>query len=151
MTIKTEIEALKQDGIIHAEAVESWAKANPESALHRALEWDAEKGAYQYRLYQIRRLIQIHVVEEDRTPKVVSLSIDRTRGGGYRDLREVAATPDLLEILLRDAIGELRRVQAKYAMIKALAKVWGAVDDAHQAMQVTVPPKAADHTARSVS
>jgi hypothetical protein len=55
---------------------------------------------------------------------MVSLSIDRVQGGGYRSLDDVVAIPDLRQVLLEDAFRELGRIQAKYQRVQELASVW---------------------------
>lgn len=132
MTIKDELLALKnEEGFCVAEEVREWAKQHPESALHGAIQWDVEKAAHEYQLWQIRRLISIHVVTIDGDRKFVSLSIDRTReGGGYRDIDEVMPVPDLRKIMLDDALRELERLQAKYNRVVELAQVWTAANEA---------------------
>jgi hypothetical protein len=131
MTIKDEILAIKQqspDGLFHCEAGHDWAKSHPESLLHKALEWDNEKAGYEWRISQIRQLVRLHVVNSDGDPQLVSLSFDRAKDGGYRDIGDVLSDRDLTAILLRDALAELERVQAKYAKVSELAAVWQAAD-----------------------
>ncbi len=130
MTIETELMALRNaDGLIVVETVWEWAKANTRSELHRSLEWNKDKAAKEYQLWQIRRLVALHIRTEQGDRQAISLSIDRVRdGGGYRDLDQVLARKDLHEIMLEDALGELDRVQAKYDRLKELTPVWEARD-----------------------
>ena len=131
MTIASELLAIQQanpDNILHASDAVAWARANPGSALHKAIEWNDERAADEFRLVQVRRLIQLHIVAEDGTPKLVSLSFDRENGGGYRSISDVVKVPDLREVMLLDALRELERVQKKYARIEALAAVWTATE-----------------------
>lgn len=128
--IRTEllnIQKASADKMLHAEHVVAWAKRNKSSALHRQFEWDNSKAANEYRIWQARRLIQINVVTEDGGPQVVSLSVDRGKGGGYRDVRDVLSSRELSEIMLRDALAELNRVQARFVRVKELTGVWAAV------------------------
>ncbi len=127
MSLKSELMALQSaadQGILHAEAVVSWARMHPDSALHRSIQWDDAIAAREHRLWQARQLIQLHIRDERGEPLMVSLSIDRQGGGGYRPIADVAKTPELREIMLSDALSELERVQAKYARVKELETVW---------------------------
>lgn len=127
MSIRSELLSIQHacpDGVLHASDVVAWAKENAESALHSAIEWNNKKAADAHRLWQVRQLIQLHVVTEDGAPQLVSLSIDRKVGGGYRSVSDVVEKPDLRAILLQDALDELERVQAKYQRVEALATVW---------------------------
>lgn len=135
MSIRSELLSLQHSdpqNVLHVEDVVRWAAENPDSALHSAIEWDDSKAAYEYRLSQIRHLIQLHVVNEDRTPLLVSLSIDRHAGGGYRSVEDVGRVPDLREVMLADALAELERTRVKYARVQELAKVWEEADAARQ-------------------
>lgn len=131
MTIKSELLTIQHastDNILHAGDVVEWARDNPESALHRAIEWNNQKAADAHRLWQVRQLIAVHVVSDDGAPMVVSLSIDRNAAGGYRAISDVAEKPDLREIMLADALAELERVQLKYQRVTELSKVWEEAD-----------------------
>lgn len=131
MTIRDELLNFKnEDGLIRVEEAESWARSNPDSALHQSLEWDDAKAGQAYRFMQVRRLIAIHIVNEEGTRQVVSLSIDRTKpGGGYREVEDVVKAKPLRDVMLSDALAELERVQAKYQTLQELAEVWAAKDN----------------------
>lgn len=122
------IQAADPGGILHPEKAVAWAKSHKSSALYRALEWNDNKAAAEYRLSQIRRLIQIYVVTGDGRPQLVSLTIDRSNGGGYRPIEKVVADPDLAAELLKDALHELERVREHYEWIKSLQPIWNEVD-----------------------
>lgn len=128
--VKQELLALADasTGMIHCDSVERWARNHEGSALYARLEWDDSKAGYQWRLHQIRGLVQLHIVAEDRTPQYVSLQIDRGTGGGYRPLDKVLSSRDLSEALLKDALSELERVRLKYGRVQALVSVWDEVD-----------------------
>lgn len=130
MTIKSEILALKgrTGEKLHAGQVIDWARAHPNSRLHRAIEWNDAKAAADYRLWQVRQLIQVHVVDEDDAPIFVSLSVDRTAGGGYRAISDVLKSRTLSEVMFSDAAEELKRVREKYELVDGLMEVWRAVD-----------------------
>lgn len=133
MSIREEllaVQAASADGLLHCAEVVEWAKANPTSSLHAAIQWNNATAADAYRLWQVRQLIQLHVVSEDFKETMVSLSIDRKAGGGYRSVSDVVARPDLREIMLQDALNELERLRHRYGRVKALATVWREVDDA---------------------
>ncbi len=131
MSIASEIEALKdKDGLVTAERVVDWARKHPRSALYRAPEfcgWDEGKLAAEHLLWAARRLIALNITYADGTRKTVSLSIDRSRaGGGYRDVDDVLRDQTLHELMLRDALRELERMEVRYARITALQPVWRA-------------------------
>jgi hypothetical protein len=136
MTIQSELEALRDSdpqNILHPERAVAWAHDNPGSALHAALEWDNEIAGNQHRLWQVRRLVKIHVRDARREPTMISLTIDRVSGGGYRRVEDVMAVPDLRAMALAEALSELRRVQRKYHQLRELEGVWEAVSAAEAA------------------
>lgn len=129
MTIKDELLAIKgSKEFLICEEAETWARSNPQSDLYHALEWDDARAGHEYRLVQIRHLVQIHITYADATRKFVSLSIDRTRsGGGYRDIDAVLADQALHDIMMADALRELERVRQRYEQLKQLQPIWAAV------------------------
>jgi len=130
MSIKDELVALQREHgeLLHVEVAVGWAKDNPESELHRSLEWNDTIAGHEYRLWQMRKLIQIHVVSEDGVREFVSLTIDRVRDGGYRDVNNVMQVPDLRDVMLQDALDELNRVRRRYQSVVALSRVWIEID-----------------------
>jgi hypothetical protein len=125
MTIKDELVDLqKRDGILRPEVAVAWAHEHPKSALYASLEWDDTAAAQQYRIWQVRHLIAVHVVNKEGVRQIVSLSIDRTNDGGYRDIHAVLASPPMRAVLLADALAELDRVRLKYDGLVELARVW---------------------------
>lgn len=130
-TVREELLAIQRessDGLLHATEIVDWARGNPDSALHRHFVWDDVRAANEYRLDQARALIRMHVVAENGEPQLVSLTFDRARGGGYRQLEDVLNSRELSDILLGDALQELERVRRKYARLEALTSVWREVE-----------------------
>ena len=106
-----------------------WAKKHRRSALHAALEWNNSKAGHAHRVWQVRQLISLHVVNETGQRQLVSLSIDRTaEHGGYRDINAVVRAKKLRAVLLADALGELQRVRDRYETVRELSRVWAEVD-----------------------
>jgi hypothetical protein len=126
MSIQSELLAIKgKHELLTAEEVVEWAKNHQTSALHATFEWDNRKAAEEYRIWQARRLIAIHITVEEGARRFVSLSIDRSRdGGGYRDINDVLANKSLHEVLLEDALKELDRMQLKFDRLKELKPIW---------------------------
>lgn len=118
------VQSGSDDGMLHCADVVEWARVNPGSVLYSKIEWDDERAADAHRLWQVRRLIQLHVVSDQMAETMVSLSIDRKAGGGYRSVSDVVARPDLREIMLQDALADLERLQQRYSRVEALASVW---------------------------
>jgi hypothetical protein len=127
--VRTELLAIKAaspDRLLHAQEGVDWAHDNPDSALHSRLDWNNESAGNSWRLQQMRHLIEYHVVSDTGTPQVISLQVDRSNGGGYRDINEARA--DMADILMREALRELRRVRMRYGHIRKLQKVWKEID-----------------------
>lgn len=138
-TITAELLALRTDqGVINPSEVVQWARVNTDSRLHGALTWDDETAAERYRIWQVRSLISVHIVDVDGGRKFVSLSIDRTGGhsGGYRPIGEVMDDETLREVLLADAMAELERVQKRFTRLTELKAVWEEVNKAKRRRSV---------------
>lgn len=132
--IQQELAAVKGNGeLLNPAAVVDWAQEHRDSALHKCFEWDDSAAGRQYRIWQARSLIALHVVNVKGERKSVSLSIDRKGGGGYRDIDDVMRDPGLRNVMLQDALLELRRVKLKYQSVKELARVFDEIDKADKA------------------
>lgn len=130
-TIGAELLALKnEDGIINPRAAVDWARQHTRSQLHAQLEWDDSVAGERWRLWQIRSLISVHIVDADGGRRFVSLTIDRKHDGsnGYRSMEDVVARPDLREVMLKDALAELERLQGRYKKLSELEPVWSQAD-----------------------
>jgi hypothetical protein len=129
-SISAELLALKdRAGLIHAPKAVEWARENPDSMLHDHLEWDDKKAAESHRVWQVRQLIALHVVNDEGDRLLVSLSIDRG-DGGYRPLDDVLAAPALKDVMLQDALRDLDHLKRKYARLNELVRVWDAAQQA---------------------
>jgi hypothetical protein len=125
--IGRELLKLKNDnGVINPTEVVKWARRNTRSHIHAALEWNDEIAGERYRIWQIRALISVHIVDAEGGRRFVSLSIDRKHDGsnGYRELDDVVTSPNLREIMLADALADLGRVQERYTKLTELQPVW---------------------------
>ena len=126
-SIATELLALRTNqGVINPSEVVRWARDNTDSRLHAALTWDDEIAAERHRIWQVRSLISVHIVDVDGGRKFISLSIDRNGGhsGGYRPVSDVMEDDTLRDVMLKDAMAELERVRKRFEKLKELAAVW---------------------------
>lgn len=90
---------------------------NPKNVLHKHFEWDDAKAAHSFRLEQARELIRIVRVDEVEGPVRAYYSI-ADRGVAYRSLEEVRATPSLQEVVLKQALRDLRAFEQRYRDMK---------------------------------
>lgn len=129
MTVKDElVEIQGRKSLLKAEDVLEWAEKHPQSEIYAQLEWDDVKAGHEYRLWQVRRIIALNITYEDGSRKMVSLTIDRPEpGGGYRDIDDVLRSKQLYEIMMKDALAELDRIERKYEALKQLKPVWAVV------------------------
>jgi len=126
-TIADELRGLKNNqGLIDPARAVEWARTHPKSWLHGALCWDDEVAGERYRVWQVRALISVHILDPAGERRFVSLSIDRT-AGGYREAHEVLNNTDLLEVMLTDAFDELHRVRRRFAALPVLEPLWKAL------------------------
>lgn len=134
--LSRELNALKNaDGMIVPTDVVAWAERHTRSALHAEIEWDDAVAGPKWRLQQVRMLIAVHVVDPEGHRQFVSLSIDRSAGGGYRSVADVISKVDLREVMLNDALEDLNRMQQKYQWLQELAAVWAAAAEVEKTMR----------------
>jgi hypothetical protein len=102
----------EQKGRLTPKAVVEAAR-NEKHPLHKHFEWDDAKAAHSYRIEQARELIRVIRVEEENGPVRAFFSI-ADKGTAYRSLEEVRSTPNLQEIVLKQALRDLRAFEARY-------------------------------------
>ena len=125
--------ARRSGGMVTPDQVVEFAR-DPETALHKAFEWDDTEAARQYRIEQARGVIRrVLVSVEDRPAHraLVSVSIERAGDGAspYRLVNDVMRDDTLRQAMLDDAIRELKAAKTKYGHLAQLAKVWNAVEE----------------------
>lgn len=142
--IQQELEQIRDehDGLLRAEDVVEFAR-NPQTALHSCFTWDDDEAARQFRLWQARRVIKVHVTVlpsvADPIRIWVSLESDRKRpGGGYRHLEDVMADEDYRRQLLDQALRDARRWQRKYELLNELAPVFASLEMVEETRRVTI-------------
>lgn len=132
--VRAELEHIRHasGGVLKPEAVVEFAR-NPSTALHSRFEWDDTEAAQQFRIWQARQVIRVavevlpHTTTETRV--YVSLLSDRSRpGGGYRPLLDVMSDAEKRAELVRQALGEFRRVRDRYQQIKELEPIFAAIE-----------------------
>lgn len=127
--VQKELEGLRdKEGVINARSAVEWARRRPNSALYSYLEWDDAVAAEEHRVDQVRNLIQIHLVDPLGGRRYVSLSIDRTAGGGYRPTTQVMRREDLRKVMLGDALDDLERLERLYRSLAELRPVWAVLE-----------------------
>lgn len=113
----------KRDGNITPPAVVEAAKS-PTSPLHSHFQWNDDKAAHEYRLWQARQLIAVVIIEQgpnDTQRTFTSVIIEQNTPKGesqliraYVDTEKVLDNADLRAQVLRQAVNELERWARKY-------------------------------------
>lgn len=121
---------LSQLDEITPENVLEFAK-DEKTELHKCIEWDLEKAAYQWQLRQARTIIQFIVVtdeeEEDSEPvRVFQVSSEQNK---YQPLEFFIKNDDEYQSLLKRAKNELRAIKERYKTLSELEKVFEAIDE----------------------
>jgi hypothetical protein len=120
----------QQDGLLMPKNVLTAAK-DKKNPLHKAgFTWNIRKAAEERWLEQAGELIretEIYIeYEGSEIPvrKYISLSVDRYRGGGYREIIEVMKNPTMREQMVQDALDELKRFEERYKGLKEFAELF---------------------------
>jgi hypothetical protein len=109
------------------------------TTLHALFEWDDSEAAYLYRLDQAREVIRLCISVIPGTETVVrafvSLSTDRSAGGGYRSIEAVLSNTERYAVMLQDALAELRLFERKYKHLRELSSLWPIIS------KIKTPPR----------
>src|SRR5262245_30870864 len=127
-TVREEITALSNEvrGPLTAEFVYGWAKANPESAIHKSLPWDDAKLGEEARINLCRRYIILYIKVHDAPPKRVTLFRVRHEPG-YQDREVVLRSATLKRSLEEDCLRHLVRVMNDFSDLSRFEPVWKAI------------------------
>lgn len=122
----------RHNGLLRPENVLEVAEKDKTGILGSCFEWSNTKAAKEYRLWQAREIIMVHVtvLHKDTKPTRVYVSMmnDRTRpGGGYRSIEVVLSNKVLREQFLYEALADLKRIEDKYNQLTELADVFAAI------------------------
>ncbi len=115
-------------GVLLTQAVVEAARPQ-DSILHDQFTWNDGEAAEKYRLWEARHLISVVVNDysdgkETLESRVfVSLTPDRSNGGGYRLMTKVLSDEEQRQQLMSDALHELEIFRSKYARLKQLSSV----------------------------
>jgi hypothetical protein len=114
---------LENDGLLKPAIIVEAAKAG-EHPLHAHFTWSDRKAAQRWRLEEARvlvRSVRIVVEDVDTAPSaffgVMTGPKDQV---GYRSYRDVANTPNLRDLVLRQALHDLEVWKRKYKQLVAL-------------------------------
>ena len=116
----------ERDGVIEPETVVAESRT-PSAPLHSCFEWDDEKAAHKYRITQAQNIIRaIVVVDEAKQPETRAfVSVQRE----YHPVSVVVRNPEKREILLQNALNELRWFERKYNTLQELSNVFAAIKE----------------------
>lgn len=119
--IGAELAALRDNGVLYVEQTLNWARENPGSELHKALEWDDSKAAEEYRLHQMRDIIgSIRHREVNGGDVVVHRSYYSIGGGAYPTAEQVREHDDYQQRVLAAAVRSLEGWRSRYEEILTL-------------------------------
>ena len=126
----------KREGKLTPELVLNESR-DENAVLHPCFEWDDEKAAESYRLWQagkILRDITVTIVREEHEPKIVRAYVNVTdqqkhEKGAYVSLNVAMNNGDYKAQVLKNALYELQTFKNKYADYVELEKVFIAIDE----------------------
>lgn len=117
-------------GVLKPEVVIAAAR-DENSPLHKYFEWDDQKAAEQARNWQARALIQhvtVNIAPNKNAQKVtrafVSLSLDRSNGGGYRVTADVLSNDMLRQQMIEDSLEQMAKFRSRFSSLQELGSVF---------------------------
>ena len=101
--------------------------------LHKCFEWDNDKAANSYRLYQARILtsqiiFKRETVEDEPAPAPVRVFNKTDSSGGYKIPERTFKVQSEYEALLQRALAELHAFKVKYATLTELDYILELID-----------------------
>lgn len=113
-------------------------ESTPEDAvMHPCYEWDDEKAADKYRLWQSRNILSCLVVtyerQEEPEPKKIEVrayqNVSDERNGRFISIDKVLESTTTKTIMLQNAMKELGAFRKKYGDLLELSSVFAAIDE----------------------
>jgi len=108
------------------------AAAKPKSSpAHKEFDWNDRVAAHAHRLNQARyilRTIEVVVERNNAEPVRTRAFVHLGDRHEFRDVRDVARDPGMMQQLLALALGELRVFKQKYERLSQLSDVFRAID-----------------------
>lgn len=121
----------------YVEAADLLEASRAENApLHSCFEWDDDKAAENYRLYQAKDIIRNIVVKVEKADggepsavrAFVSVTVDKT-AAQYQPINIALDNPDYRQIVLMNALTKLEEFRRTYKDFQELSEVFKAIDN----------------------
>lgn len=116
-----------RDGSITPEAVVE-DSVDPSAPLHNCFEWDDKKAAHKYRVTQAQGIIRAIVAVEETKERPDTRAFVSVQSE-YQPISVVIQNPEKREILLKNALNELRWFEKKYSTLQELSAVFQAIKE----------------------
>jgi hypothetical protein len=151
--IETELRKIaERDGKVTPDAVVEAARPKT-SPLHSHFQWNNDKAAHEYRLWQARQLIAVVVFERapndlQRTFTSVVLEKETSSGAviverAYVETKKALENPNLRQQILEEAIREAKHWSCKYRHFEELTSIVKAIDNFIEAYEANTSAAAA--------
>ena len=126
-TVGNELQRIyERDGVIEPETVVAESQT-PSAPLHSCFEWDDAKAAHKYRITQAQNIIRAIVVADEAKQPETRAFVNVQRE--YHPVSVVVRNPEKREILLQNALNELRWFERKYNALQELSNVFAAIKE----------------------
>lgn len=123
--VGAELDALTVNGRKATTAeVLDWIKENPESELHKCIEWNDAEAAYRHRLQQVgkvMRSLRRKIVSGGETIRLERRFFHISEGG-YVNKDAVLSNDDFLQDVVERAVRDLENWKQRYSEIQHLSK-----------------------------
>ncbi len=109
---------------------------DPDTELHKCFEWDNNKAADSYRLFQARKVLGniIVLTMDTKKPKAdpiqfrVLMKNETGQGSGYKQTLVMVKNEDEYQKLLEQAKRELRAFKTKYSCLVELSEIFALIE-----------------------
>ena len=119
---------LEQEGRLTAQELVNESRAE-DAPLHPEFEWRDEVAAERYREEQARSVIRsIEIVSEEHEPVRAFVHLECAKPQ-YTAIHSVVMSSDSTELMLKNAVAEIKAFQRKYGALKEFAGLFQKIDE----------------------
>ena len=128
-----EIEKIEAEkGVVTARDIVDRARPK-NSPIHDLFEWDNKIAAEKWRLHTATQVLCCLVkTDEDSTPQKAYVNIEvkeATKTGIYANIKKAMSDAETREVVLQNALNELKAFKAKYSHLSELAKIFEEIEN----------------------
>ncbi len=116
---------------VKPDEIVKYAREHKDSELHKCFTWDDSAAAVKWRIHEARSIIGNLVIVKDQNEESEPMYIrifHKTAETNYQPISLYVKDMDKYQMLLDEAMRELRAFKKKYANLSELQEIWDLID-----------------------